>query len=101
MIPVQQARIAEIVGAWEAWLEVGEADEKAGVTATEETIDRIVEEMRSLAKAIAAMRATTLAGMRVRASILAAVLDDDADEDAATDELMIHALVRDLLATDV
>jgi hypothetical protein len=57
--------------------------------------------MQSLAKRIAAMRATTLAGMRVRALVIADMLDEKLDEDdATTDELIINAIIRYLLSIE-
>ncbi len=46
------------------------------------------------------MPATPLAGMRVRAIVLADLLDEELPEDACTDERMIHALIRDLLSIE-
>ena len=100
MIPEQQARIQEITSAWEGRVaECEKAEAAAGLTAAAEAIDGIVGEQRTIAKKIAALPATTLAGVRVRAVILVRIIaEEDQDEDACTDQLMIWAIVRDLIA---
>ncbi len=55
--------------------------------------------MRSLEKEIASIRATTLAGMRVRALIITDLLREDT-EDLAPDELIVSAMIRDLLSIE-
>lgn len=100
-IPVQRARIAEIEREHEAWLErCRAADQAAGVEAAQEATDEIVTAMRSLAQQIASLRATTLVGMRVRALVISdLMLDENSDEsDGTTDELIVSAMIRDLLS---
>jgi hypothetical protein len=46
---------------------------------------------------LAATPATTIDGLRVRAAILADSLAEEEDEDDYTDQLMIRAIVRDLV----
>jgi hypothetical protein len=62
-----------------------------------EAIDELVPEQRLLAKRIAAMPAITVAGLQVRALILVKMLDEEEDDDDYTDQLMIRAIVRDLI----
>jgi hypothetical protein len=70
-IPGQRARIAEIEREHGAWLEgCRAADQAAGVDAAQEALEEIVKTIRSFATQIAAMRATTLAGMRARALVI-------------------------------
>jgi hypothetical protein len=94
----QRVRIEEIERAWKAWLDARwAADEAAGVHAAGEAIDQVIATKRALAKEIAAVPAKTLAGVRVRAQIVADVVDDTGEDDC-TDDLMIAAIVRDILA---
>ena len=55
----------------------------------------------ALARQILEMPAKTLAGVRIRAMTLAEMLEEELPEDAATDERMIQALIRDLLAVEL
>jgi hypothetical protein len=119
-IPEQNARIEEIGAEWARWCkELEDLSDETGVTEALDTIDEIVATMRSLAKKIAATPATTVAGLQVRATILSQIRseidhdqqevgedhegDDDEtdDEDVCTDDLMIRAIVRDLVKMTV
>ncbi|WP_426424891.1 hypothetical protein [Bradyrhizobium genosp. A] len=98
LIPAQKARIDEIEQAWKGWLDASwDADEVAGVNAAYEAMDHVVDMKRSLGKEIAAIQAKTPAGLRVRALAVAEVVDDTGEDDCSHD-LMVAAIVRDLLA---
>lgn len=97
----QRARIEEIERAWQAHLDACWAvDEIAGVNAADEAIKEIGRMKRILVKEIAAVPAKTLAGVRVRAAIVAHLVDDTGPDDC-NDDLMMAAIVRDILAMPV
>jgi hypothetical protein len=102
----QQARIAEIEVASEAWLDVCEvAREASGLGAAEAAVEKIVSEKRSVAMTIATTPARTMVGIEIRMRILSHIYDDEfadlcaeeIDEDSTTEELMRSAILRDLL----
>jgi hypothetical protein len=95
----EQARVQKILAEWDRWNEeCGVLNAMLGVDEAIEAIDEFVPGQRLLAKRIAAMPATTLAGLQVRALILVKMLAEEEDDDDYTDQLMIRAIVRDLLA---
>lgn len=99
MIPAQKARIEEIEQAWRAHLDrFHAAEEAAGINTAEEAIDQIAVMKRAIVEEIAAAQATTLAGLQVKARILAEADCNRSDEEAPTEELITAAIVRDLLA---
>jgi hypothetical protein len=101
--PAQKARADEIVREWDRWsAECDAFADEVGLTEAEAAIDEIVTSKRSLANRIAAMPATTLAGLRARALILADIIGEDViDEGDCAYELMIRAIVRDLTRISV
>jgi hypothetical protein len=99
LIEVQKVRIAAIQSAWERWhAECKELAEEFGVWEARDATDEIVANLRSLEKRFAAMHATTLAGLQMRAMILAEIFGGAEVDEDDTDQLMIHAVVRDLCA---
>ena len=96
--PDERARVEEILAEWDRWNE--ECDvlaETMGVNLACDQIEELVPAQRKLAKRIASAPATSLAGLRVRALILVDMFDEEEDEDATTDKLMIWSIVRDLI----
>lgn len=98
-IPRQEARVAEIIEEWDRWnAECDALSDQIGVTEALETIDDLVARQRPLANKIASKSASTLAGLQVRALILARIFgEDEQDEHEYIDQMMIHAIVRDLV----
>jgi hypothetical protein len=63
-----------------------------------EAIEDLVPRERPLVKRIVAASATTLAGLQVRALIPAEIFGgEEPNDDDYADQLMIHAIVRDLV----
>lgn len=72
--------------------------DQTGLTAALEALDELVPRQRPLVKQIVAAPAPTLAGLQVRALILAEIFGhEEQDDDDYTDQLMIRAIVRDLV----
>jgi hypothetical protein len=97
--PAEQARVDAILKEWDRWSEeCADLSDEVGVTAALGAIEELVPRQRSLAKQIVAMPATTLAGLQVRALIVTAISGDkEPAGDDYTDQLMIRAIVRDLV----
>jgi hypothetical protein len=76
--------------------------ERTGVTAAGTAIEAAVKAQREVARRIATMPATTIAGLQVRARIYADIHGIDLAEEVSTadttDRLMIFAIIRDLAA---
>lgn len=68
--------------------------------AAEEAVEHVLAMKRALGKEIAAVPAKTLAGIRVRAMIVADIVEDTGEDDS-TDDLLISAIVRDILAMTI
>ena len=100
--PAGKARAAEIVTEWDRWTGEWDAlEHETGVAEALKTIEELVPKEGELARRIAAMPATTLAGLQVRATILAQMFaEEEEDEEGKNyiDRLLIRAVVRDLCA---
>lgn len=96
----QRARIAEIEREYQTWSDrCSVAGEAAGVDVAEAAVEEIRRAINSVVRRIAALRATTLAGMRVRALVISDMVTEEVDE--PEDVLMISAMIRDLLSIEV
>jgi hypothetical protein len=84
------------VGGWHA--ECEELAEEFGVWEARDATDEVVANLRSLEKRLAAMPARTLAGLHMRAMVLAEIFGEAEEDEDDTDQLMIRAIVRDLCA---
>jgi hypothetical protein len=97
--PAEQARVHAILEEWDRWSkECAKLADETGLTEALEFVEDLVPKQRALAKRIATASATTLAGLQVRALIIAETLGgEEPDDDDYTDQLMIRAIVRDLV----
>jgi len=93
----EQARVQEILEEWDRWSEeCADFVDETSLTAALESLDEIVPTQRSVAKRIVDMPATTLAGLQVRALIVAEIFGDQEPDDYIN-QLMVRAIVRDLV----
>jgi hypothetical protein len=99
--PEAQARADEIVAAWDRHTAAHDALEASlGYDAAEEAYYDAVRAREAIGATIAAERATTLAGLRIRAAIVAARYEDDdlePEEGHTIVEKMMWAVMRDLM----
>jgi hypothetical protein len=95
----ERARVEEILAEWDRWnAECVALADRVGLTAADEAIVELVRSQSSLIKRIAAIPATTIVGLRVRAMVLVPILDEDGYDEDYDDQILIRAIVRDLCA---
>jgi hypothetical protein len=95
-----QERADEIIEAWDRHLVKCEAvAQSIGLWDAEDAYYNAVSARQVIGDAIIAARATTLHGLAVRAGIVAVLIGgDDEPDHLTTDEKMMQAIVRDLIA---
>ena len=99
VIPAK-ARRDEILAEWDRWInECEDVAERTGLNAADAAVDALVTEQAELAHRIVALPTQTLAGMRVRALILKAIIEEDGEDEygQTREQLLILSIVRDIL----